>query len=224
MQAIFESVFDISYLVLVIILGFIMTIKTDNKTIQTFGIMTLILGFGDAFHLVPRIYVHLFNGHQNPQIFAYLGFGKLVTSITMTVFYILLFIILKQLFNKQWQGLTLIVFVLAAIRIILCLMPQNMWFSANPPLSWGIIRNIPFLILGTLDVVAYYLGASSSKDIKYPWLPIAVILSFLFYIPVVLFAGPFPPIGALMLPKTICYVWVVIIGFKLYQREQINMQ
>ena len=44
------------------------------------------------------------------------------------------------------------------------------------------------------------------------WL--AIVLSFAFYIPVVLFSGVFPPIGALMIPKTCAYVWIVWMGYK----------
>ena len=40
------------------------------------------------------------------------------------------------------------------------------------------------------------------------WL--AITLSFLFYIPVVLFAQTMPMIGMLMLPKTCMYVWMIV--------------
>ena len=39
------------------------------------------------------------------------------------------------------------------------------------------------------------------------------MLSFVFYIPVVLFAEAFPMIGMLMIPKTCAYAWTVLIGF-----------
>ena len=54
MQAIFETVFDIVYLSTVIFLG-IQMIKGSNGKRQylLYGVMAVILGFGDAFHLVP---------------------------------------------------------------------------------------------------------------------------------------------------------------------------
>ncbi len=39
------------------------------------------------------------------------------------------------------------------------------------------------------------------------------MLSFGFYIPVVLFGDAIPWIGMLMIPKTCAYVWTVLIGF-----------
>ena len=43
------------------------------------------------------------------------------------------------------------------------------------------------------------------------WL--TIVLSFAFYIPVVLFADTIPVIGVLMIPKTCAYVWSVLIGY-----------
>lgn len=37
--------------------------------------------------------------------------------------------------------------------------------------------------------------------------------AFHFYIPVVLWADAIPLIGMLMIPKTLAYVWTVLIGF-----------
>ena len=55
MQAIFETLFDAVYLVTVITLGVIMITKgRGQKQHLLYGIMAVTLGFGDAFHLVPR--------------------------------------------------------------------------------------------------------------------------------------------------------------------------
>ncbi len=45
-------------------------------------------------------------------------------------------------------------------------------------------------------------------------MPIAIILSFGFYIPVVLWSNTLPIIGILMIPKTLAYVWIVFMGYK----------
>ena len=55
MQAIVETVFDACYLIGVVTLGILMIAKSHgNKQYRLFGIMAVVLGFGDAFHLVPR--------------------------------------------------------------------------------------------------------------------------------------------------------------------------
>ena len=90
MQAIMETLFDAVYLITVITLGVIMIRKNQGKRqYLLFGIMAVTLGAGDAFHLVPRAYALCTTGLENYA--AALGVGKLITSVTMTVFYILLY-------------------------------------------------------------------------------------------------------------------------------------
>ena len=82
----------------------------------------------------------------------------------------------------------------------------------TPPLSWGIWRSIPFVILGALIVVLFYRRAREDKLFCLLWL--AVVVSFGCYIPVVLFADTVPAVGMLMIPKTCAYVWAVVIGYR----------
>lgn len=93
-------------------------------------------------------------------------------------------------------------------------MPQNAWLSKEAPLSWGIYRNIPFVILGVLIVILFYKSAKNAQDRPFRFLWLAVVISFACYIPVVLFSDVVPVIGMLMIPKTCAYVWVVLIGYQ----------
>ena len=100
------------------------------------------------------------------------------------------------------------VWVLSAVRIALCCFPQNGWTSTEPSLLWGILRNIPFAILGVLTVILWLRSAHKDKPLRRLWL--AVSLSFLFYLPVVVWAQEIPLIGMLMLPKTCMYIWMIL--------------
>ncbi|MCM1145665.1 MAG: hypothetical protein NC318_13495 [Blautia sp.] len=213
MQAIMETLFDIVYLSLVITTGIRMMVKgRREKQYFLFGLMALILGAGDAFHLLPRAYALCTTGLENYT--AALGIGKLVTSITMTIFYVLLYYVWRIRYQVQGKStLTACICLLAAARIILCLFPQNQWTSADAPLIWGIYRNIPFVLLGLLIIVLYWKKASETNDKGFRFLWLAVVLSFGFYIPVVLFADAYPMIGMLMIPKTCAYVWAVLMGY-----------
>ena len=66
-----------------------MMCKAADKTEKYMALATLILGCGDAFHLVPRV----LNYFSDADYTAALGIGKLVTSITMTGFYLLMYYI-----------------------------------------------------------------------------------------------------------------------------------
>ena len=144
MQAVMETIFDVIYLTTVISLGIIMIRKSRGRMqYKVFGIMAVILGAGDSFHLIPRAVALCTTGLEHYT--QALGIGKLVTSITMTIFYILLYHIWRMRYHVTGKNiLTAAVYFLAALRIVLCLMPQNQWTSANAPLQWGIYRNLPF--------------------------------------------------------------------------------
>lgn len=206
MPALPESIFDICYLVFAIVSGILLLKKSKGrKYVRIFGIMTLLLGCGDALHLVPRVLNYWTDGDYT----AALGIGKLVTSITMTLFYILIEYARRDRYKITGEkGVLASVWILGIIRIALCCFPQNGWTSAEPSLLWGILRNIPFALLGILTVVLWLRSAKNDTPLKLMWL--AVTLSFLFYIPVVLFAQTMPMIGMLMLPKTCMYVWMIV--------------
>lgn len=213
MQAIFESIFDILYLITVITLGVIMIKKSKgNSQFKLFGIMAVVLGCGDAFHLIPRVYAMWTTGMEANA--AALGFGQFITSITMTIFYCILYnVYVKRYDIKNDKTTKLVVYGLAVIRIILCLMPQNDWLSSEAPLLWGILRNIPFAILGLIIIILFYNQANKHNDKQFRYMWLAIVLSFGFYIPVVLFAKTYPLVGMLMIPKTCAYVWIVWMGY-----------
>jgi hypothetical protein len=214
MQAIFETLFDVAYLATVLFLG-IRMMKRGRAVKQywLFGLMAVVLGGGDAFHLLPRAYA--LNTVGIDHLTAALGVGKLVTSVTMTVFYVLLYHVWQLRYEQRnRKGLTAAVYALAAVRIALCLFPQNAWTSPNPPIGWDIGRNVPFALLGLLMIVLYYRSARAADDRAFRWMWLTITLSFAFYIPVVLFAAAAPAVGALMIPKTCAYVWTVAIGYR----------
>lgn len=54
-----------------------------NRQFTMFGIMAVLLGSGDAFHLVPRAVALCTTGLENFTV--QMGLGKWITSITMTI-------------------------------------------------------------------------------------------------------------------------------------------
>lgn len=214
-----ETLFDVVYLTSVITIGCLMICGSKgNRQFRLFGWMAVILGAGDAFHLVPRALALCTTGLENYTVA--LGLGKWITSVTMTIFYVLLYYVWRQRYQVHGQNnLTAAVYLLSALRIILCMMPQNEWLSADAPLSWGIYRNIPFALLGLLIIVLFYRSAKQHNDRAFCWMWLTIVLSFAFYIPVVLWADAIPIIGMLMIPKTCAYVWTVLIGYFAMKQE-----
>ena len=204
MQAIMESLFDVFYLSFAIATGIHLLRRGKEKMIRLLGAACLVLGCGDAFHLVPRIMDYWLAGDFT----ALLGIGKLVTSLTMTLFYLLLEYVRRERYGIQGKSIVLNVFwELCILRIALCLFPQNAWTSSDSPVSWGIYRNLPFAAMGVLSIVTWLNSAKADRVFRLMWL--AILLSFLFYFPVVLWADVLPIIGMMMLPKTCMYIWML---------------
>ncbi len=223
MQAIAETVFDVFYLGFALVAGLMMLAKGEGPLVKKAGLMTLLLGAGDSFHLVPRCYALWTTGLEATA--AALGIGKFITSITMTVFYLILYYIWRDRYQVSGRkNLTLAMWGLSVLRIALCLLPQNEWLSYRQPLLYGVLRNIPFAVMGILIIVLFAQETKKTGDPVFRSMPLAVILSFGFYLPVVLFSGVLPEIGVLMIPQTLAYVWVVLMGWKLYKQSQKQVQ
>lgn len=218
-QAIAETTFDILYLCFALIAGLAMLVKGQSPLVKKAGLMAALLGAGDAFHLVPRCYALWTTGLEANA--AALGIGKFITSITMTVFYLILYYIWREYYQvKDRMNLTGIMWGLSVLRVVLCLLPQNQWLAYRQPLLFGILRNVPFAIMGIIIIAIFAQESRKTNDRVFRFMPLAVALSFGFYLPVVLFSGVFPIIGILMIPKTLAYVWVVLMCRQLYKRER----
>ena len=201
-----ESAFDILYLIFAVTSGCLMLRKAGDRTEKLMGLAALILGCGDAFHLIPRV----LNYFVDADFTAALGVGKLITSISMTVFYLLLYYIWLGYYRmRENKRVTLVLWMLLIIRVILCLLPQNGWMENSTDLVWGMIRNIPFVLLGAAICAIFFQKRKNDRIFRFFWL--LILLSFLFYIPVAVGAGLLPMLGMLMLPKTICYILMITV-------------
>ncbi len=201
-----EALFDIIYLSVAIVIGCFLLGKESVSGLPALaGQMALVLAFGDAFHLVPRVASVV---QPAPDRYgSALGFGKAVTSVTMTVFYVILWqigILYYNVSHPVWSGIFVL---LAVIRIALCMAPQNDWLSAQPSVRWGLFRNIPFFIMGIMAVVFFFYYRTAGSPLS--WMGPAILLSFAFYAPVVLWSQRYPKVGMCMLPKTCMYVWAL---------------
>lgn len=92
-----ESTFDILYLLFAIISGCMILKNAKNRCEMRMGLAALVLGAGDAFHLVPRV----LNYFVGADLSAALGIGKFVTSVTMTVFYVLLYYVWIDYYRRD---------------------------------------------------------------------------------------------------------------------------
>lgn len=211
MQAIMETIFECLYLAFALFSGVYILVKSKGKLDYILlAISILLLGFGDAFHLIPRMIALNGTGLENYK--EALGLGKLITSITMTFFYALMYLFLIVRYKKNPPLYLHIVYgLLFLIRIILVSLPYNNWLDESPYV-WNVVRNIPFVLMG---IIFIYISFRYCKDDKhFKWMYLLVILSFIFYLITALGASFVSILGLMMLPKTICYMVIFVMGIR----------
>ncbi len=177
------------------------------------------LASGDSAHLVPRILSGSMTLQEPSSPFAFwIGLGRALSSLTLSIFYFCLVIYAQRKFKLTWNAGLTALGVVFGVRVVLLAFPQNQWMG-DAPTEWMLYRNIPFGILGlgAAGLLFYHAGrfpaVEASRLRGVGW---SVLASFLFYFGT-LIGGLFHPAwGALMIPKTLAYVAVVI---WLYQLE-----
>ena len=126
----------------------------------------------------------------------WLGLGSAITSLTMTVFYYLLLLAYEHKFGRDKQFRFIIVFLLA-FKFIVTFLPQNQWLTNDATYAFQLIRNIPFMIMGIYMVLKMF----QQRDPVFNKIALGVLLSFLFYMPVIFGAAFIPMLGMLMIPQ-----------------------
>lgn len=198
----FELFFDSMYLIFVLFLGIrILLLRKSNSGL--IGAMTLLLGLGDSFHLIPRIVAQAtVDGFEVNA--AGLFLGTRISAMTMSLFYLLFYYYIRREMKKTNRTLDILMPVLFLIRIVTVIL------SFNQAASMDLISNAPFVLMGIINIALLYRERANKNFGK---LYIFLFFSFLFYVPVVLFKNTYPTIGTLMMPKTVMYVLIV---WKLY--------
>ncbi len=183
-----EAIFDAVYLIFDLVAAVLFFIFSQgNMLFILYGILTLTLCGGDAFHLVPRI-IRAVHG-SNEKIKRQLGIGLQVSSVTITVFYIILMYIWKFTFPEFRIPVVIeaVIWISAVVRIVICMFPQNNWCTDEG------------------NTYGYHMTRMVA----------AIIISFGCYLSVTLFSKTKPKVGLLMIPKTCAYMWIIVMGLQL---------
>ena len=130
---IMEAIFDAGYLIFDLIAGILFfAFSNGNPLFILYGVLTLTLCGGDAFHLVPRI-IRAVHG-SNDKIKRQLGLGLQVSSITMTAFYIVLLYIWKLTFPELTAPVAVeaMIWISAIIISFGCYIPVTLFSKTKP--------------------------------------------------------------------------------------------
>ena len=161
-----EAIFDAVYLIFDLVAAVLFFIFSQgNMLFILYGILTLTLCGGDAFHLVPRI-IRAVHGSKE-KIKRQLGIGLQVSSITMTVFYIILMYIWKFTFPEFRIPVVIeaVIWISAVVRIVICMFPQNNWCTDEGNMKLSIIRNAVFAVTG-IGVICLYAISGNQRLVR----------------------------------------------------------
>lgn len=212
-----EIGFNIVYLIVIWIMVFKMISKRQevlpqNKEVSKYFIWAFgLLALGDTGHVGFRVVAYVLGGLENNKTLV--GLGALATATTVTIFYVLVFYIWKQRFNRGYGFLGIIVLLAAVVRLVIMAFPQNNWTSTVPPLDWSLYRNIPLMLQGLVAACLILHSSMKYKDKVFMWVAVMIFTSYVFYTPVILLVQKMPIIGMLMIPKTLAYVAIAFIAY-----------
>lgn len=217
-----EIAFNVVYLIIIYVFVILMTLNSkrtqDKPVAQRFILAFFLLALGDTGHVGFRVIAFLNGGLENNALLV--GAGALSTAITITFFYLILLDIWRIAFNRPKDIIYNAIIVVGIIRLVIMAFPQNDWGRVVPIFEWSLLRNIPLMIIGIS--VAYFMIRDSlrEKDYRYRNIGLAIVVSYAFYLPVILFVQIVPMVGMLMIPKTIAYLVMAWFAYKYYFLSQ----
>jgi len=219
-----EIAFNVTYLV--VVWGFVIAmwrrrafLAPDVRSYATLFIWAFgLLALGDTGHVGFRVWAYALGGLETTisilgMEVGLVGLGALSTAVTVTLFYVLMLLVWQRRFQKPLGGLGILLLAAAAMRLVVMVFPQNQWNSSVPPWNWSMIRNLPLMIQGLGVAYLILRDASLEKDRVFQWIGIMILVSFAFYLPVILFVQQAPMLGMLMIPKTMAYVAIAWLAY-----------
>lgn len=212
-----EIGFNILYLIVIWAMVILMTRrlggvdKKHHHVANLFRWAFLLLALGDTGHVGFRVLAYALGGlEQNGPL---VGLGALATSVTVTLFYVLMLYIWKERYHASFGWFEYLLLGAVPVRFVVMAFPQNEWGSIVTPAFWGPLRNIFLMILGLGVLFLILRDALKAKDRLFRWIAYCIFFSYLFYIPVIFFVREFPLVGMLMIPKTIMYVAIAVLAY-----------
>lgn len=207
-----EIVFNVTYLLVIYGLVVAMSLRlTPDPVQQRLRAGFLLLALGDTGHVGFRV-VALFRGGLDARVevlgapVPLVGAGALSTAITVTLLYVLLLDAWRVRFAAARSALYWSLAAMAVVRLALFLPAQNEWGNVVPPWGWSMLRNAPLMVLG-LGVAALMIrDGRRARDATFSTLGWLIVGSYTFYVPVIVLVQRVPPIGMLMIPKTLMYL------------------
>jgi hypothetical protein len=231
-----EVTFNIIYLLTIWALVIAMTRQLDEVQPSDLGVARrfvlafTLLAVGDTGHVGFRVWAYTL-GDLETRISLFglnlglVGLGALSTAITVTLFYVVMLLIWAARYRKPIGTFGGLLMFSAFVRFVIMVFPQNNWNLTVPPQPWSLWRNLPLLFLGLGVAFLILRDAFSAADQAFKWIGGLVIVSYAFYVPVIVYVQQIPVVGMLMIPKTLAYIAIAVIAYRsIFQSNQLDLK
>lgn len=203
----FETLCDILYLLIMIALSVNLLLKDgfgnpESRTYHLAGFMVVILILGDSFRFIPRITSFFIKDSDNVELVQ--DKGKIISSIVITLFYVFLWSLGLIIFSAQISVFyTILVYILAVIRIVLCLISQK--YSKDS--LWDIYRNLPFVFLVFVVGLLFFFYRYKIFSLVYAW--VAIYFSLIFSMVVLFLSTKTERVGFWVIMRNLSLIWLI---------------
>jgi len=226
-----EVGFNLTYLVVIYALVGLMSARLPSTPdplglLRRFRLGFLLLAIGDTGHVGFRVVALLRGGVESRLEVAgvsipLVGAGALATAVTITLLYMLLLDLWRARFSAPRTSLYWALMSMGLVRLLLFIPGQNHWGDVVPPWGWSMLRNAPLLVLGLSVAALMIRDGRRASDRTFRQLGLLIVLSYAFYLPVILFVQQVPLVGMLMLPKTVVYLLMAwLVYARLFRRSE----
>jgi hypothetical protein len=203
----FETLCDILYLLIMIALSVNLLLKDgfgnpESRTYHLAGFMVVILILGDSFRFIPRITSFFIKDSDNVELVQ--DKGKIISLIVITLFYVFLWSLGIIIFSAQISVFyTILVYILAVIRIVLCLISQK--YSKDS--LWDIYRNLPFVFLVFVVGLLFFFYRYKIFSLVYAW--VAIYFSLIFSMVVLFLSTKTERVGFWVIMRNLSLIWLI---------------
>lgn len=174
----------------------------ESRIYHLAGFMVVILILGDSFRFIPRITSFFIKDSDNVELVQ--DKGKIISLIVITLFYVFLWSLGIIIFSAQISVFyTILVYILAVIRIVLCLISQK--YSKDS--LWDIYRNLPFVFLVFVVGLLFFFYRYKIFSLVYAW--VAIYFSLIFSMVVLFLSTKTERVGFWVIMRNLSLIWLI---------------
>lgn len=224
-RTITEIGFNLSYLIFIWVLVVKMlsslkwTVESRKPLARRFAYGFFLLALGDTGHVGFRVWAFARGGLEatvdvGGVTLPLVGAGALATAVTVTFLYMLLLDAWRLRYEKTRTLIYWLLLGVGVVRFAIMAFPQNQWHTTVPPWDWSVARNLPLVVQGLGLAVILLVDARRASDAFGRHLGYCILVSYAFYLPVILFVQKVPLLGMLMIPKTVAYLVMAVLAWR----------